>query len=271
MCTEHQVARIFLMRRVCQEVLSGSHPSLTFHVLAWLKMKQCAFSKTVHTSRNMSYITPELTSIFSPCTRTPSYPSARPTSTSLTSHSSEINPCHDPQQASISCMADVRTITGYEPKDLAEKDDLCVKPLFFHRPRITWTSDSAGSIATSFLNRIWMMSKFVLCWLHHFFFSGETSKCGPITCYHSERENLVSSSSQVPKSTRKPVALFPRKRKSCQESLSDTEDFSSEHQQVQGNNDPPFRFSNPGNSMNSFCKIIKYQIVESPGQSTTVR
>ena len=36
----------------------------------------------------------------------------------------------------------------YEPKDVAEKDDLCVKPLFFHRPSFTSTYDSAGSIAT---------------------------------------------------------------------------------------------------------------------------
>ena len=35
-----------------------------------------------------------------------------------------------------------------EPKDLTENDDLCVKPLFFHRPRITSTYDSAESIAT---------------------------------------------------------------------------------------------------------------------------
>ena len=54
----------FLLRAVYQVVLSGSHPSLTFHALAWLKMKLCAFSKTVHTSRNMSYITPEQTSTF---------------------------------------------------------------------------------------------------------------------------------------------------------------------------------------------------------------
>ena len=99
--TEHLVARIFLMRTVCQVVLSSTRSSLTFRALAWLKMKLCACSKTVHTSRNMSYITPELTSTFSPSTRTPSYPSARPTSTSSTLHSSEINPCHDPQQASI--------------------------------------------------------------------------------------------------------------------------------------------------------------------------
>ena len=52
--TEYLVVRIILMRTVCQVVLSGSHPSLTFHALAWLKMKLCAFSKTVHTSGNMS-------------------------------------------------------------------------------------------------------------------------------------------------------------------------------------------------------------------------
>ena len=54
----------FLLRTVCQVVLSGSHPSLTFHALAWLKMKLCAFSNTVHTSRNKSYITPELNRTF---------------------------------------------------------------------------------------------------------------------------------------------------------------------------------------------------------------
>ena len=139
---EQLVARIFLMRTVCQVVLSGRHPSLTFHAFAWLTMKLCAFSKTVHNSRYMLYITPELTSTFSPCTRTPSVPSSLPVSTFPTFHSSEINPCHDPQQASIGKMADVRTFTGYEPKDLAEKDDLCVKPSFFHRPSITLTYDS---------------------------------------------------------------------------------------------------------------------------------
>ena len=83
-----------------------------------------AVSKTVHTSRNMSNITLELTSTFSLCT------------------------CHDPQQASIGYMADVPPTPIYEPKDLAENDDLCVKPLFFHRPSITSTYDSAESIAT---------------------------------------------------------------------------------------------------------------------------
>ena len=113
-----------------------------------LKMRQCAFSQTVHTSRNRSYRTPELTSTFSLCTRTPSYPSARLTSISPSVQSSAINPCHDPEQASIGYMADVPPTTGYESKDLQENDDLCVKPLFLHRPSIPSTYDSAEGIAT---------------------------------------------------------------------------------------------------------------------------
>ena len=166
--TEHLVARIFLTRTVCQVVLSGSYPSLTFHALAWLRMKLCAFSKTVHISRNMSYITPELTSTFSPCTRTPSSPSARPTSTSSTFHSGEINPCHDPEQASIGYMADVRTSTGYEPKDLVENDgsmrQAVVPPQTENNFDLRFLPRALRRLL---LNRIWMLSKIVLFWLHH--------------------------------------------------------------------------------------------------------
>ena len=87
-------------------MLSGRRPSVTCHAFAWLQMKQCAFSKTVSISRNMSYITHEVTSTLSPCTPTLSYLSARPTSLS-----SEINPCHDPQQVSIVFSADVPPAT----------------------------------------------------------------------------------------------------------------------------------------------------------------
>ena len=112
---EHLVARIFLMRTVCQVVFSGSHPSFILSLrctcigsrASRLKMELCTFTNTVHTSRNMSYITPEMTSTFPPCTRAPSYPSARPTSTSTTIHSGEMNHCQDPQQASIGYLADL--------------------------------------------------------------------------------------------------------------------------------------------------------------------
>ena len=252
--TEHLVAHNFLMRTVCQVVLSGSHPSLTFHAFAWLKMKQCAISKTVHTSRSMSYTTSEMTSTCSTCTGTPSFPSARPTSISSTVHSSEMNPCHDPQQVSIGYMADLPPTAGYEPKDLAGNDDLCVKPLFFHRPSTTSTYDSVESIATlphaSDLDdeqiRALLASPLYL--------QEREASADRSQVYHPARENLVSSSSQVPKSTWKPVALFSSKRKWSQEAISDREDCSSEHQQVPGSNEPPLRFSNPENSINHSLK-----------------
>ena len=69
---------------------------------------------------------------------------------------------------SIECvfLAEIHTPTGCEPKDLTEEDTFfLVKPMFFHRQRMTSTYDSAESIAT-LLNRIWMMSKYAICWLH---------------------------------------------------------------------------------------------------------
>ena len=192
-------------------------------------MKQCAFSKTVRTSRNMSYITPEMTSTFSPCTRTPSCPSARPTSISPTVHSSEMKPCHDPQQVSIGYVADIPPTAGYEPKDLAENDDLCVKPLLFHR---------ANSCSAGFTN----------------VFAGERSKCGPITslslCKKKLGVKFISSSVEYGK----PVALFSSKRMSSQETFSDREELSSEHQQVLGNNEPLVRFSHPETSAKSLLE-----------------
>ena len=65
--------------------------------------------------------------------------------------------------------------------------------------------------------------------------------------YHSERENLMSSSSQDPISTGKPVALFSSKKWLNQELFSDREDFLQRHQQVFGSTEPFFRFSNPPN------------------------
>ena len=130
---EHFIARIFLMRTVCQVVLSGSHPSLTFHAFALVKMKLCAFSKTVHTSCNMSYITPEWTSTFPPCTRTPSYPSARPTSTSSTFHSIEINPATIQNKRVLAVWLMYAPLQVMSPRILQKTMDLCIKPLFFHR------------------------------------------------------------------------------------------------------------------------------------------
>ena len=65
--------------------------------------------------------------------------------------------------------------------------------------------------------------------------------------YHSERESLMSSSSQDPKpvGTGKPVAVFSSQNRLNHETFFDTEDFPSRHQQVFGSNESFFRFSNP--------------------------
>ena len=232
---------VHALRQSCERrgrrVLSGSHPSLTFHALEWLKMKQCAFSKTIHTSRNMSYITPEMTSTLSPCTRTLSYPSERPTSTLF---SSEMNPCHDPQQASIGCMADALPPTVYEPKDLAEDDDLRVKPLFFHRPSITSTYHSAESIATPPPESDLDDEQIRAPLTSPLYLQEREASADRSHVYLSVRETCCQVPSQVPKSTEKPVALLSIKRKSSQEAFSDREDFSSEHQQVLGHNEPSY-------------------------------
>ena len=61
----------------------------------------------------------------------------------------------------------------------------------------------------------------------------------------------MSSSSRDPISTGRPVALFSSRNRSSQETFSGREDFSSEHQQVFGSNEPFFGFSKPENSAKS--------------------
>ena len=65
--------------------------------------------------------------------------------------------------------------------------------------------------------------------------------------YHSERENLMSSSSQDPTSTGKPVAVFSSHNRLNRDTFSDRDEFSFRHQQVFGSNEPFIRFSNLAN------------------------
>ena len=109
------------------------------------------------------------------------------------------------------------------------------------------------------------MSKYGPCWLHLCIYRTEAS-ADRTRVYHSSRENSVSSSSHfrdntvkpiARESTRKPFALFSNTRKSSQEALSDRGDFSLEHQQGPGNNEPLFRFSDPETSVKSFFEEHK--------------
>ena len=80
--------------------------------------------------------------------------------------------------------------------------------------------------------------------------------------YHIVRENLMSSSSQDPKSTEKPVALFSSKTSRIKKRFP-TEDFSSEHQHVPGSTEPLLRFSHPENYVTSFLEEHRdYMVAE---------
>ena len=56
-------------------------------------------------------------------------------------------PCADPSNVSCGPKAETHSLTGYE--DLTEEDNsILVKPIFFHKPSVTSTYDSAESTAT---------------------------------------------------------------------------------------------------------------------------
>ena len=183
------------MRTVCQLALSGSHPSLTFPAPAWPEMKQCAFSKADHTPRNMSYVALCLTSTLSPCTRSPSYPSARPTSTSPIVHAGEINPCHDPQQVSAVWLMP-HQLKVLSPRIL-QKTMICVSSpqteynfdlrfCWEHCETPSWIGFGwwAKSCSAGFTTVL----------------AGERSKCGPITslslCKRKLSVKFISSSEE---------------------------------------------------------------------------
>ena len=65
--------------------------------------------------------------------------------------------CADSSNVSFGPLAETTSPTGYEPKDSSEDNSIEVKPMFFHKPSMTSTCDSAESIATPLLNRTWTM------------------------------------------------------------------------------------------------------------------
>ena len=105
--------------------------------------------------------------------------------------------CADPRHgATFDQLAESNFPTCYEPNDLTEMINTEGTPIFFHRPSMTSTYDSAESIATPLLNRIWTMSKCGTCWLHHCTYRREKQVQTDHKFYHSYREHSVSSSSR---------------------------------------------------------------------------
>ena len=121
-----------------------------------------------------------------------------------------------------------------------EHEDLRVKPLSFHQSITASTYDSAESIATPLSESDSDDEQLRARWLHHCTHRSEKQ----VQNNHSERESLMSSSSQDPINTGKLVALQNRL---TQETFSDRVDFPLRHQRFFGSSESFFRFSNPAN------------------------
>ena len=133
----------------------------------------------------------------------------------------------------ISSSPKTKHLSAYQ--DVAENDDLCVKPIFFHRASITSTYDSAESIATpppeSYLDdeqtRALLASPLYL-----------QERADRSQDYHSERELDVQFISGSDKYGRPGALLFSSKNRFNPETFFDREDLSLRHLQFWGNNDP---------------------------------
>ena len=135
-------------------------------------------------------------------------------------------PCEDRRPQLGGALVEPQPFAGYEPQQLAEDrdykhftrdgqftehEDLRVKPLSLNQSITASTNDSAESIATpppeSDLDDEQLRALLALpLYLQERQASAERSQV-----YHSERENLMSNSSQDPISTGKLVALFSSK------------------------------------------------------------
>ena len=109
-------------------------------------MNRCV-SQNSHSSHLAQHVA--RASSFSPShLSTTSLSTCTPVRLSLLSSHGDLS-CADPSHMFFGPLAETHSPTGYEPKNLAEEDNsLLVKLMFFHRPSMTSTHDSADSIAT---------------------------------------------------------------------------------------------------------------------------
>ena len=148
----------------------------------------------------------------------PTRPSTRPSTRPLMLSSSHVDfPCADPSNVSFGPTAETRSPISYEPNSRIVDNSTEVKPMFFHRPSMTSTYDSAESIATlppeSDVDdeQIWNMLASPL------YLQEREARADQPRVYHSFRENSVSSSSHFREIAGKPAAVFSHTRRSSQE------------------------------------------------------
>ena len=153
------------------------------------------------------------------------------------------NPCADPRERSGDGFSDLEPLTGYEPNKIVDnqiineqKDITCtqdnqiteieghVKTLSYYQPLLSSTQDSFESIAAPQEADFDDEQIRALLASPRYLPEREASAERSHVC-HSEREGLMSSSSQDPTSTGKLVALFSSKNRLDEEPFSDREDF----------------------------------------------
>ena len=160
------------------------------------------------------------TSLSTLSTNTPVRPSTRRTTRPLLTSSSYGNfPCAEPSNVSSGPMAEATSLAGYEPNatDLIEVTNIEVKPMFFQRPSMTSTYDSAESIC------------------------GERSKCRPITSSSLFPRILSVQFISLPRKCRETCRfVLTQKESRVKKYFYDRECMSSGHQPVQGQGERNF-------------------------------
>ena len=140
--------------------------------------------------------------------------------------SGEIEFCADTRHVSVGYLAEPAIFTGYEPKHLARRQGVCRTRGFICQTNYSSTDRTQFRVAIrlralgrTLLNRTCTMSKFVFCGLHHCICRSEKQNADRPQVDHSVRENLVSGSFQVPKSTVRPVTFVLSENRSNQENV----------------------------------------------------
>ena len=236
----------------------------------------------LHTQRSMAHCTlslmiPPSLSTSSLITCTPIRPSTRPGPLQFSS-SDEMHHCDDPINVSFGSLADLHSLAGYEPKDVAEEDSPAqVKPLFFHRPSMTSTCGSAECIATlppeSDLNDEQIRTMLV----SPLYLQEREASVDRSRVYHSLREKpivkfiLLSREHGETRSEgeygRNPFRLFQTKGSRIKKHFPTEKSFPQKINRFWENNDPLFRCSNPENLMKSFLEEHKdYTLAEAKSE-----
>ena len=194
----------------------------------------------------------------------------------------DLTHCEDPLPPQGGASAELPPPTGYEPngivdnqivdnqenRHLTEDDQIIedrVKSLSYNQSFLPSTHDSAESIATppesDFDDEQLRALLASPLYLQERGASAERSQG-----YHSERESLMSSSSQDPTtggtgkpvSTRKHVTVFSSQSKLNQYTFSNRDRFSLKHQQFFGSNEPIFRFSDLADLVSVVCLFLLF-------------